>query len=147
MGPMTDCIFCDILAGRAPASFVYEDEATAAFMDISTLNTGQVVVVPRAHAPYLKDLDEATGQLFFRAAQRVCAGLRRSGLPMDAVNLFLADGAEAGQEIFHVHFLVIPRLAGDDMKVHGTWWGPPRADLNEAATHIRRACQTLYPGA
>ena len=56
---MSDCIFCDIVAGSSQASFVYRDAAAVAFMDIATLNPGQVVVIPRVHAPYLKDLDEA----------------------------------------------------------------------------------------
>ena len=136
---MSDCVFCDIVAGTSPASFIYRDAATVAFMDISTLNAGQVVVIPRVHAPYLKDLDEATGAAFFTATMRVCNALRRSGIPMDALNLFLADGAEAGQEVFHVHFLVIPRLKSDDMKVRGTWTNPTREELERQATLIREA--------
>ena len=142
---MSDCVFCDIIAGGSPASFVYQDEAAVAFMDISTLNAGQVVVIPRFHAPYLKDLDEATGAAFFTATQRVCNALRHSGITMDALNLFLADGVEAGQEIFHVHFLVIPRLKTDDMKVNGTWVAPSRGDLDVQAGLIRTACASLYP--
>ena len=68
---MSDCIFCDIVAGKAPASIVYNDDTTLAFMDISTLNRGQVVVITKEHFPYMADMDETTGMQFFRTAMRV----------------------------------------------------------------------------
>ncbi len=138
---MSDCVFCDIVAGRSPASFVYRDSATVAFMDIAALNSGQVVVIPRIHAPYLKDLDEETGASLFTATTRVCHALRHSGIPMDAHNLFLADGVEAGQEIFHVHFLVIPRHKNDDMTITGVWTRPGREELDRQAKMIRKALE------
>ena len=45
---MRNCIFCDILAGRTPASFVYRDDRLAAFMDIRPVRTGQVLIIPPA---------------------------------------------------------------------------------------------------
>jgi len=138
---MSDCVFCDIAAGTAPASIVYQDDATLAFMDISTLNRGQLVVIPKKHLPYLSDMDETTGMQFFKATMRVCRAIRNSGIECDGINLFLADGEAAGQEVFHVHFLVIPRLKGDSMKVNGNWTNPDRDELDEIAVKIRRACE------
>jgi histidine triad (HIT) family protein len=139
---MSDCVFCDIAAGKARASFVYQDNATLAFMDISTLNRGQVVVTTREHLPYLADMDEATGAQFFKTTRRVCRAIRNSGIECDGINLFLADGEAANQEVFHVHFLVIPRLKGDSMRVTGDWNKPDRSELDEAAAKIRSAFET-----
>lgn len=140
---MSDCIFCDIASGKAPASFVYQDDATLAFMDISTLNPGQVVAIPRKHVVYLADMDEATGAHLMSTTMRVCQAIRTSGIECDGINLFLADGEAAGQEVFHLHFLIIPRLKGDSMKVNGTWISPTRTELDDVADKIRSACELL----
>ena len=138
---MSDCIFCDIITGQAPASSVYQDNTTLAFMDISSLNPGQVVVIPRKHCAHLRDMDEATGESLFTATPRVCRAIRNSGIPCDGINLFFADGEAAGQEVFHVHVLVIPRLKNDDVKITGNWQQPPRRELNELAEKIRRGLE------
>ena len=141
---MSDCIFCDIADGKAPASFICRDDITLAFMDISSLNNGQVVVIPRKHFVYLADMDEATGKHFFTTTTRVCQAIRKSGIPCDGINLFLADGEAAGQEIFHVHFLVIPRLKEDSMKITGKWTSQTRQEMDTLAAKIQQAYTTLY---
>ena len=110
---MDDCIFCKIIAGAAPASLVYQDESCTAFMDIQPVNPGHLLVVPNRHVDYLAELDEAIGAQMFRVAQRLAQALRQCGVRCDGVNLFLADGEAAGQEIFHVHLHVFPRYHGD----------------------------------
>jgi histidine triad (HIT) family protein len=140
---MSDCIFCDIVAGQSPASLVYQDNTTLAFMDISSLNSGQVVVIPREHCAYLCDMDEAAGESLFTATTRVCRAIRNSGIPCDGINLFLADGEPAGQEVFHVHILVIPRLKNDTMKIIGDWQQTPRRELDELAEKIRQGLEKI----
>ena len=110
---MAECIFCEIIAGRAPASVVYRDDACIAFMDITPVNVGHLLIVPIKHAPYLADLDPQTGGALFKVAQRLSAAMRRSGLRVEGVNLLLADGEVAGQEVVHVHLHVLPRFHGD----------------------------------
>ncbi|MBN1964143.1 MAG: HIT domain-containing protein, partial [Anaerolineae bacterium] len=97
---MSDCIFCRIVAGQAPASIIYADDVALAFLDINPVNPGHVLVIPRVHAPYLADLDEAAGMHLWRIAQRTAAALRESGLHCEGVNLFLADGEAAFQDVF-----------------------------------------------
>lgn len=107
------CVFCKILAGELPVSMVYENENVAAFMDIRPVNQGHTLVIPKVHAPYLSDLDADLGAEIFRTGMRVAAALRKTHLRCEGVNLFLADGEAAMQEVFHVHLHVIPRYAGD----------------------------------
>src|SRR5215469_13932579 len=57
---METCVFCDIVAGKAPASFVYEDEVVCAFLTIGPVNPGHVLVIPKQHFPFLSDLSEET---------------------------------------------------------------------------------------
>ena len=134
------CIFCDIVAGTAPSSIVYQDDLCTAFMDIQPVNAGHVLVVPNAHVTYLVDLLPETGARMFKVARRISLAVRGSGVRCEGVNLFLADGEVAGQEVFHVHLHVIPRYGGDGFGFRfGPDYGnlPPRARLDEVAAQIR----------
>ena len=131
------CVFCDIVAGRGEASVVHSDETVLAFLDIRPLTTGHLLVIPRAHAPYLADLDPAAGRHMFGVAQRMAAALRRSGLPCHGVNLFLADGEAAFQEVFHVRLHVLPRNPGDGFRIRAKWRRPARAELDSVAGQVR----------
>ena len=143
---MESCVFCAIIAGREPASFVYQDEVVVVFLSHQPVTRGHSLVVPRAHAELLADLDEATGEHLFRVTMRVTAAIRRSAVRADAVRLALSDGRAAGQEVMHVHMHVIPRYPGD-----GAWGGAmagprraTRAELDETAEEIARAYRELY---
>jgi histidine triad (HIT) family protein len=122
-----------------PSSMVYEDAISVAFMDIQPVNTGHVLVIPRKHFTYLSDMDEETGAHLFRVAMRVQEAIRRSGPRCEGINLFLADGEAAGQEVFHVHLHVFPRFKGDAFKIDSDWGVyPPREELDEVAGRIRQ---------
>ncbi len=138
---MSECIFCDILAGRAPAEFVHRDELCGAFMDIRPVNPGHVLVVPLKHAVLLTELDEASARQMLWVAQKVDAAVRSSGVQCDAVNLFLADGQAAGQEVMHAHLHVIPRYQGDGHHLRfssAAFMLTSAADLKKYAELIRK---------
>ena len=134
-----DCIFCRILVGELPATFIFRDDEIAAFMDIQPVNPGHVLVIPARHATYLADLDPPTAGRLMQEAQRIAAAIRGSGVKCEGINLFLADGEAAMQEVFHVHLHVIPRFAGDGF---GLRFGPhykelpPRSALEEVGSQI-----------
>ena len=136
-----DCVFCRIAAGTAPASVAYADDTALAFLDIAPMTPGHLLVVPRRHAVGLADLDPDTGAHLFRVAQRMAAALRRTDLRCDGVNLFLAAGAAAFQEVFHVHLHVIPRWKGDGLKLSGKPGRPSRPDLDRHAADLRTAAE------
>lgn len=134
-----DCIFCKILKGKLEASLVYRDEVCAAFMDIQPVNPGHVLVVPVRHVASLADLKDKEGVEMFRLAQRLAAALRQSGVKCEGVNLLLADGEAAGQEVFHAHLHVIPRHEGDGFGFTFPpryFQKPERKELNEIAGQI-----------
>jgi len=139
----TPCVFCEIIAGRAESSLVYEDEHVIAFMDIGPLTQGHLLAVLRSHADHLEDLDEDLGAHLFRVGHRLARALRRSGLPCDGVNLFLADGEAAFQEVFHVHLHVLPRTAGDGFRIKAARHRPAREELDLAAAKVRQGIQAL----
>jgi histidine triad (HIT) family protein len=118
---MENCVFCEIVKGTLPASMVSSDEKVLAFLDIQPVNPGHVLIIPKMHSARLLDLDEETGAHMFKIAMRVSRALRQSGVKCEGINLHLADGEAAFQEVLHVHLHVIPRFRGDGF---GLKFGP-----------------------
>lgn len=135
------CVFCRIVEGKAEASLLYRDDRVTAFMDTRPVNPGHALVIPNDHRPDLAGLDPVTGGAMFAVAQRLSAALRRSGVRCQGVNLYLADGLAAGQEVLHIHLHVVPRFVGDGFglrRVHPPQH-PHREDLDAIANQIRAA--------
>ena len=65
---MSDCIFCEIVARKAPASIVYQDDVAIAILDIRPVNPGHLMVIPKQHVAYMSEMDEDTGMHLFRIA-------------------------------------------------------------------------------
>ena len=144
MSQTNDCVFCKILSGELEVSMVYQDDCCSAFLDHQPINPGHALVVPNRHASNLAELDEEEGAQMFRVARRLARAARISGVECEGVNISLADGEAAGQEVFHVHLHVFPRYVGDGFKVRfGPHYAnkPERRELNEIADRIRNASQ------
>lgn len=134
------CVFCAIVAGRAPASLTYEDERILGLLTIGPVTPGHLMLIPKRHFAFVGEMDEQTGASLFRASMRMAAALRHSGLRCEGVSWFLADGEAAFQEIFHVHLHVFPRYAGDGFGLTADWSvQPPREELDRIAALIRTA--------
>lgn len=113
---MSDCIFCRIVAGKAPARFIHCGENCSAFLDIHPLNPGHLLVVPNTHYARMKDLPESIAGEMFALANRIFTAVLESGLKCDGANFFLSDGEQAGQEVSHCHLHLAPRFKGDGVK-------------------------------
>ena len=133
----SECIFCSIVAGTSPAVVVHEDDDVLAFMDIRPFSEGHTLVIPKAHAPGLDELDPGLGGRVFQIAQRIARALRRSDLPVDGVNLMLADGAAAMQTVFHVHIHAVPRRHGDKLSLASRVLMRRTGDLERAGEQVR----------
>lgn len=145
---MADCIFCDIVAGRAPASVVFEAPSVLAFLDTAPMNPGHVLVIPKAHLSHLADLDTQLGAVLFQAALLLSQAVRRAGVRCEGVNLYLADGVAAWQHVLHVHLHLIPRFTGDNLQLPlpPDWFTSrqvERARLDTVAAHIRAALRDV----
>jgi len=123
---MSDCLFCRILDGELESTIVFQDQVCTVLMDIQPVNPGHTLVIPNEHHPSLESLPPETGQHIFSIAQNIAAALRVSGIYCEGVNLFLADGKAAMQEVFHYHLHIIPRFEGDDF---GFQFSPRYAEL------------------
>jgi histidine triad (HIT) family protein len=135
---VADCIFCEIVAGRVAAQLVHEAPGAVAFLDRFPAARGHVLVVPRAHAPTLLDLDDdAVGDLF-RAVKAVQRKVRDALRPL-AFNVGWNHGEPAGQHVFHLHVHVLPRYAEGGRGVQALGMGGDRAELAALASAIRGA--------
>jgi histidine triad (HIT) family protein len=135
---MENCVFCKIVAGQIPASVVAEDERAIAFMDIGAVNPGHVLVAAKAHAENLYGLDDDSAAAVFRMTVRVARAIRGAFAPA-GLNLFQANGAIAGQTVFHFHLHVLPRVEGDGMALAWPVKNPPRDELQRNAEKLRAA--------
>lgn len=104
---MEDCLFCRIIARRAPAKILYEDEQAVAVQDIHPQAPVHLLVLPRKH---LSSLQEATaedesllGHLFTLAAHLA----RERGLDSKGYRTVINNGSWAGQSVFHLHVHVL----------------------------------------
>lgn len=134
-----ECVFCAIAAGRAEASIVFEDDTVVAFMDLNPVTRGHLLVVPRAHAVGLQDLDRDTGAHVWTVGHDLSHVLRRSALRPEGMNVLLCDGAVAFQTVFHLHLHVIPRYADDGWTLNHTSRERSRDLLDADAAIVRDA--------
>ena len=138
------CIFCQIVAGDADATFIYTDETVVVFLDINPVTPGHTLVVPRAHMPALSDVDPRTGSHVFNVAQRMAEALRASGFRCEGVNLFYADGEAANQTVFHSHLHVFPRYDRDGFRlIAERQTQPSRPELETTGEQIRNALEAM----
>jgi len=147
---MTECIFCDIVAGEAPASFVHRDELVCAFLDIRPVTSGHLLVIPNEHVVFAHDMADATADRVFAVARRLARALRQTDrVRADGINLFVADGEAAEQEVPHAHLHVIPRFRGDGFEIDAAAWrspAPSRTELERLAVRIRSMLATSSRG-
>ena len=108
-------IFDHLIAGALPASFVHQDERCVAFMDISPITPGHVLVVPRQSVATLDALDAETRAHLWEVARKVGVA-QRQALGSVAQHLLVNDGPGASQSVPHVHIHVIPRYGRDSAR-------------------------------
>lgn len=112
-------IFAKILRGEIPCFKVYEDDRTLAFLDIMPRAKGHILVIPKVRATGLTDIGYDDLAYLMSVVQKLAPKLT-SVLGADGFMVQQFNGAGAGQTVFHLHFHIIPRWAGESLKPHGT---------------------------
>ena len=132
-----DNIFARILRGDAPAHVVYDDDHTLAFMDVMPQVEGHTLVIPKAPGENLFDTAPEALAHTIRTTQKVAAAVR-SAFSADGIMIAQLNGAAAGQSVFHLHFHIMPRQHGIDLRMHARDMADPQV-LAEHAERIRSA--------
>jgi len=128
------CIFCAIVAGRAPAHRVAEDEQSLAFLDLFPVTAGHTLVIPKDHAENVFEMQDGPMRATAALARRVARAIRAELSP-DGLAVYQANGAAAGQTVWHYHQHLIPRRMGEAMSFHGRGMGD-EARLRAIATQL-----------
>ena len=140
---MTDCVFCDIIAGTISAHIVFSDDVAVAFLDARPVFKGHVLVAPREHYVTLADLPPGLVGPLFTRVQRVSAAVPAA---FGAQGSFVAENNVVSQSVPHLHVHVVPRTKGDGLR--GFFWPRGRyADDEEAAGYAKRLRDVLEPQA
>ena len=101
-----DCLFCKIIAGDIPCHKVWEDEKHLAFLDIHPMREGHTLVIPKAHASELFEMEDgAYAELM--AASKTVAGVLKAKLDVPRVG-----AAVEGFAVDHAHVHLIPLTHG-----------------------------------
>lgn len=105
---MTACVFCEIVAGRAPATMVREWPDALAIVPLGPVVDGHTLVIPKTHVPDFASDPDVSAATMRRAAEL----MRWTPRPM---NLITSRGREATQSVFHLHLHMVPRAANDGL--------------------------------
>jgi histidine triad (HIT) family protein len=130
-------VFAKVLRGELPSVKVYEDALTLAFMDIMPSTEGHTLVIPKEPAETILDLSPDSAAAVMKTTQKVAKAVKKA-FNCPGVMLVQLNGAAAGQTIPHIHFHILPRQAGLDLKLHGRAMVDPKS-LEPVAARIRAA--------
>lgn len=122
---MAACLFCQIVARAVPASIVYEDDVSLAFLDVRPLFPGHCLLVPRLHVETLPELPAELLAPVFANAQNLCRAVE---VAMNAAGTFVAVNNKVSQSVPHLHIHVVPRRPKDGLR--GFFW--PRSKYGDA---------------
>jgi len=116
---MKDCIFCKIISGEAESWKIYEDEFTYAFLDIFPINEYHTMVIPKKHYENIFDIPENEAVHIMKTVKKI-ADLFNEKLGIQNMQIINNNGKEAQQDVFHIHFHIIPRFSGDNQNIKWT---------------------------
>lgn len=136
--PAHSCIFCRIVAGELPATKIYEDELTIAFLDISQVNPGHTLVIVKRHADNLLELTADEAAAAMRTAHKVAHAVK-AAFDAPGITLLQANGKEGFQTVFHFHLHVVPRHADDGITLGWPRKNPSREQLESYAAQLSDA--------
>ena len=136
MNPISDCIFCKIIAGEIPCFKLHEDDETLAFMDINPASEGHALVIPKEHAADVLAVSDTSISSTVITAKRIAIAVQKTLGPA-GINLVQCNGPAAAQSVLHFHMHVLPRRDGDELKLN---WGLEPGDkdaIGRLAERIR----------
>jgi histidine triad (HIT) family protein len=110
-------IFAKILRGELPCHKVHEDDVALAFMDIMPRADGHVLVLPKSLARNILDADPGILGLLITRVQKIAVAVK-SALAADGITILQYNEPAGGQIVFHLHFHVLPRWMGVELRPH-----------------------------
>lgn len=132
-----NCLFCRIVSGELPATIVYEDDNSVAFLDHRPLFHGHTLLVPREHVETLGELSTKMVAPYFEAAQLLSRVVESA---MEAEGTFVAMNNRVSQSVPHLHVHVVPRRKKDGLK--GFFWPRTKYKSDEEMEEVKKKITT-----
>ena len=129
MTNQSECIFCKIAAGDIPSTKVYESDFALAFMDISPVAKGHVLLIPKKHFTTIDQIPADDASAFLCELPKLAKAVQQATC-CSGINILQNNGASAGQVVGHVHFHIIPRYSDDEFNFN---WPAKNADSEQVA--------------
>lgn len=107
-----ECIFCKIVASKAPAAVIYEDEICLSFLDINQATKGKTLLIPKTHFVDIREIPDEILMHMAAVTKKIILHFENIGLAQD-FQVFNTCGTIAQQSVFHIHFHIIPRTKDD----------------------------------
>jgi histidine triad (HIT) family protein len=101
------CLFCRIIAGEIPGTFLYRDDRLVVLQDINPQAPLHALVIPRRHIATLNDLQADDDGLVGEMVRRAAILAREKGVAESGYRTVLNCNREAGQTVFHIHLHVL----------------------------------------
>jgi histidine triad (HIT) family protein len=143
--PATSCVFCRIVRDElTPGVVAFRDSQTAVFpsRDQRPRNRGHMLVVPIRHVAQIHEVDGAIAGPLMMTLAHVAAAVK-TVCSADGISIRQNNGEHGGQDVFHVHFHVIPRFAGDGFIGVGPSLGSVEVSLDERIEQARKLSDAL----
>ncbi len=109
--------FAKMLRGEMGCVKAFEDGVALAIMDVFPQSPGHTLVLPKTAARNFLDLPPEKVGPYLERVQRVARAVNIALKP-DGMVVTQFNGAAGGQTVFHLHFHIIPRYEGAELKPH-----------------------------
>tara|TARA_A100001011_G_C13761364_1_gene615419 strand:+ start:137 stop:559 length:423 start_codon:yes stop_codon:yes gene_type:complete len=111
-------IFAKIIRGELPAEKIFENDKVLAFMDIMPRSPGHLLVIPKSSARNILDIDDENLCEVIKMVKKLAIASKKA-MHATGVTIQQFSEADGGQEVFHLHFHIIPRYTGKPMNRPG----------------------------
>lgn len=112
-----DCLFCKIIRGEVPSYTIFENDDVKAYLDLSQVNPGHTLMIPKKHIANFFDYTSDDAQRFLQYIPAIANAIKNYDPKITGMNITTNNGASAGQVVMHSHIHFIPRFAGDGLKI------------------------------
>lgn len=127
---MLDCIFCKIVRGDAPSWKVYENEKVYAFLDINPVSRYHTLVIPKQHYVNIFDVSDEDLREVISVVGKL-SKLYKQQLKVEGLQIINSNGRAGQQDVFHLHYHIVPRSMGDGQGIRWKTFPEWRADFDQ----------------
>ncbi|WEV50577.1 HIT family protein [Lactobacillus sp. ESL0731] len=112
-----DCLFCKIIRGDVPSYTVFENDDVKAFLDLSQVNPGHTLMVPKKHITNFFDYTSEDARRFLQYIPEIANAIKKFDPKITGMNINTNNGSSANQVVMHSHIHFVPRFEGDGLKL------------------------------